>query len=89
MQKIIIALLSSAVLAGVALAGAPYKLAVYNKAGNGEVLIENYDTTRWCWCLSGTQTHSITAINGGLVRLFSSKDCTGNYETIGPNGSIQ
>lgn len=88
MQKIIIALFSAVVLAGTALAGAPYAVIIKNNAGQEEILGENGDSTRVCWCLKNTQTASITGDNGGLIRAFSSSDCTGNYDTIGSNSGI-
>jgi len=88
MQKTIIALFSAVALAGTAIAGAPYVVVITNKAGKQEVLGENGDNTRVCWCLKNTQTASITGSNGGLIRAFSTSDCTGNYDTIGTNSNI-
>ena len=43
---------------------------------------------RQCLCISNTDTTYIEGVNGGLIRLFSSSDCTGNYETLGSNSEI-
>lgn len=37
---------------------------------------------RECLCLKNTQTATITGASAGTIRLFSSNDCTGNYQTI-------
>ncbi|KAF9096609.1 hypothetical protein BGX29_008517 [Mortierella sp. GBA35] len=43
-------------------------------------------SSRACWCVRNTQTGSIKGVNGGNIKLFSSSDCTGNYQTIESNG---
>lgn len=35
--------------------------------------------SRYCYCLSKTQTSFIDGTKGGDVKLFSKSDCTGNY----------
>ncbi|KAF9216576.1 hypothetical protein BGZ59_009087 [Podila verticillata] len=37
---------------------------------------------RFCLCLKNTQTATISGVSAGTIRLFSSSDCTGNYQTI-------
>ncbi|KAK3836511.1 MAG: hypothetical protein JOS17DRAFT_734393 [Linnemannia elongata] len=67
-----------------ALCYAQVTLAVY------QIWIENNDNSkhrylsvpegsRWCYCLSKTQTAIIDDNGGGNVKLFSSSDCTGNF----------
>ncbi|KAG0294843.1 hypothetical protein BGZ97_004961 [Linnemannia gamsii] len=46
------------------------------------------DVDRYCYCVRDTQTGSIEGVNGGVIRLFSSSDCTGNYQTIGSDERI-
>lgn len=67
-----------------ALCYAQVTLAVY------QIWIENNDNSkhrylsvpegsRWCYCLSKTQTAIIDDNGGGTVKLFSTSDCTGNF----------
>ncbi|KAF9162073.1 hypothetical protein DFQ27_004231 [Actinomortierella ambigua] len=47
-----------------------------------------YDAGRACWCVKNTQTGTIQGVNGGTIRLFSTTDCTGKYNTIPSNGRL-
>ncbi|KAJ2956894.1 hypothetical protein NQZ79_g7306 [Umbelopsis isabellina] len=62
-----------------------YEIFIQNKAGD---ILYLDDTGRQCQCLSNTQTAHIANSYGGIVRVFQSTDCTGAYETIGSQGSI-
>lgn len=44
---------------------------------------------RECYCLKNTQTNYIHNWQGGIVKLFSSTDCTGNYDTLGSDKILQ
>ncbi|KAF8951391.1 hypothetical protein BGZ46_003997 [Entomortierella lignicola] len=84
MQKTLILL--SALCASVALAASPYYADIRNNDGSKKFRFTVYgDTNRACWCVKNTQTGSITGVNGGNIKLFSTSDCTGNYQTIGSN----
>ncbi|CAO3648578.1 unnamed protein product [Cunninghamella echinulata] len=39
-------------------------------------------TRRSCVCVKNVNTHEIYPGHEGVTRLFSSSDCTGNYQTI-------
>ncbi|GJJ72083.1 hypothetical protein EMPS_04440 [Entomortierella parvispora] len=38
---------------------------------------------RFCVCLETTQTAKIKNTDGGVVKLFSTNDCTGNFAVLG------
>jgi len=41
-----------------------------------------YDSTRTCFCVSNIHTEVFANQNGGTLKLFSSSDCTGNYDVV-------
>ncbi|KAF9998097.1 hypothetical protein BGZ79_008228, partial [Entomortierella chlamydospora] len=84
MQKTLV-LLSALFCAGIAQAGAPYFVLIKNDAGTQSTQFYEEYGARICQCVKNTQTGSITGQNGGDIKLFSSTDCTGNYETLGSN----
>ncbi|KAG0013087.1 hypothetical protein BGZ82_002303 [Podila clonocystis] len=45
--------------------------------------------TRFCACVKNTQTGFIKGVNGGDIKLFSTSDCTGNYQTLGSNSEAK
>ena len=49
-------------------------------------VVSNAD--RACWCIKNTQTGTIKGVSGGTIKLFSSNDCTGNFQTIGSDGQV-
>ncbi|KAI9307063.1 hypothetical protein BJ944DRAFT_238194 [Cunninghamella echinulata] len=49
--------------------------------------IANYSCSRYCVCVKNVNTYQIYSGVSGVTRLFSSTDCTGNYQTI--NGNIK
>ncbi|KAG0288897.1 hypothetical protein BGZ97_006640 [Linnemannia gamsii] len=61
-----------------------YEILLKNNAGNSMVLVAGSDQ-RTCFCLVNTQTASIKGQNGGDIKLFSSDNCNGNYQSLGPN----
>ncbi|KAG0046622.1 hypothetical protein BGZ83_008229 [Gryganskiella cystojenkinii] len=60
---------------------------LFNNAGK-EFSLYFDSSQRWCECLSNTQTARIQGENGGVIKLFSSTDCTGNYDTLGSNSEV-
>jgi len=61
---------------------------IFNNAGKGTWIGAEHDA-RWCECLSNTQTAKIRAENAGVVRLFSSTDCPGKFQTLGSDDTIE
>ncbi|KAG0025371.1 hypothetical protein BGZ81_007208 [Podila clonocystis] len=59
-----------------------YFLHLKNSAGKEQTLVARWGT-RQCVCLKNTQTASIRGQSGGVIKLFSTNDCTGNYQTLG------
>ncbi|KAG0046175.1 hypothetical protein BGZ83_008633 [Gryganskiella cystojenkinii] len=57
------------------------EVTVYNNAGRSNDLTCLWQN-RYCFCVSNTQTNRILNKNGGTVKIFSSTDCTGNYDTL-------
>ncbi|KAF8952609.1 hypothetical protein BGZ52_005065, partial [Haplosporangium bisporale] len=74
----------SALYAG-ALAGSPYFVDIKKNAGTEDFRFNIVYEIRDCICLNNTQAGSITGVNGGLIKLFSSSDCSGKYKTLGSN----
>ena len=64
-----------------------YVINFWNDAGT-EGYLQSPCSKRICQCLSGTQTNKIENTAGGLVRVFSTTDCTGNYDTIAAGSTI-
>ncbi|KAF8952610.1 hypothetical protein CPC16_006908 [Podila verticillata] len=84
MHKVLFLLL--ALCASVALAASPFFADIRNNDGSKVFRFKVYgDNNRGCWCVKNTQTGSITGVNGGNIKLFSTSDCTGNYQTLGSN----
>ncbi|KAG0016590.1 hypothetical protein BGZ81_011140 [Podila clonocystis] len=61
-----------------------YYVAIFNNAGKSEEL-HVPTTKRVCVCLTNTQTARIMNYSGSDVKLFSSNDCTGKYDTVDKN----
>ncbi|KAG0265848.1 hypothetical protein BGZ95_003200 [Linnemannia exigua] len=68
-----------ATLACSSVAFASHVISVKNNDGSKSQAFEIPDNTRYCLCVSGTQTAQIDGRNGGQVRLFGKSDCTGNF----------
>lgn len=68
-----------------ALAGSPYFVDIKNNAGTEGFRFNIVYEIRDCICLNNTQTESITGVNGGLIKLFSTSDCNGIYKTLESN----
>ncbi|KAF9086431.1 hypothetical protein BGX29_008518 [Mortierella sp. GBA35] len=80
MQKTLFLLLA---LSSSALA---YKCAIIkNNSGSKDFRFCVNDADRQCFCVKNTQTGSIKGDNGDDIKLFSSTDCTGNFQKLGPN----
>ncbi|KAF9919195.1 hypothetical protein FBU30_011130 [Linnemannia zychae] len=83
MQKSLLLLLA---LGSQALA---YKcLIIKNNTGSQSYRFCVNDADRQCFCVKNTQTGSIQGDNGGDIKLFSTTDCKGNYQAIGPNQKV-
>ncbi|KAG0323696.1 hypothetical protein BGZ99_002573 [Dissophora globulifera] len=87
MHKTIILL--SALCANVAFAATVYYVDIRNNDNSKYFRFEvDGASTRGCFCVKNTQTGSITGVGGGNIKLFSTTDCTGNYQTIGSDSHI-
>ncbi|KAG0317132.1 hypothetical protein BG000_004638, partial [Podila horticola] len=80
MPKAIILLLA---LCASTLAAGLYNVEVRNNAGTEKYKFTIYSKQRACWCLKNTQAGSITGVQGGNIKMFSTTDCSGNYRTLG------
>lgn len=58
-----------------------YDVPYCDKSGECRFLV-NESGKRVCSCMSGTQTDQISYDISGSLRLFSTTDCTGAYETV-------
>lgn len=86
MHKFLVLLLSTVACASVALADPGVKIT--NDNGSQSKTLTTPSNVRSCVCLASTQTATIQGVNGGTIRVFSSVDCTGAYDTISTNGKI-
>ena len=87
MHKAIIVLLALAFYSGVALAVTNH-VYIYNNNKSKSQVFGAIDT-RFCACVKNTQTGFIKGVNGGDIKLFSSNDCTGNFQTLESNGEAK
>ncbi|KAF9301501.1 hypothetical protein BGZ74_006638 [Mortierella antarctica] len=71
-----------------ALAAAPYHVDIRNNSGSKKFRFTMYTEERSCWCVKNVQTGSITGVNGGKIKLFSTTDCSGNYQTLEGNSKV-
>ncbi|KAG0339747.1 hypothetical protein BG000_001423 [Podila horticola] len=78
-----LALLSA--LCASALAASPYFVDIKNNAGTEGFRFNIVYEIRDCICVNNTQIGSITGVNGGNIKLFSTSDCTGKYKYLGSN----
>ncbi|KAG0093911.1 hypothetical protein BGZ93_008781 [Podila epicladia] len=77
-----------ATLCSAALA-ADYRLELHhNTDSNKWVSLFTQTGTRTCFCTKNVQTGWIKGNNGGDIKLFSSNDCTGNFQTLGTNERV-
>ncbi|KAG0021995.1 hypothetical protein BGZ82_011138, partial [Podila clonocystis] len=58
---------------------------ILNNDGSKYYRFKTYGEERGCFCIKNTQTGSITGVNGGVIRLFPTSDCTGNHQVLGTN----
>lgn len=86
MHKSLILLLSAALCASMVVA--EYAVQIANNNGSKKLKLKAPSGTRPCICLASTQTATIKGINGGDIKVFSTADCTGNYQVIGSNKGI-
>ncbi|KAG0032383.1 hypothetical protein BGZ81_010993 [Podila clonocystis] len=64
-----------------ALAQTSWNFEITNNAGKTVSLpVGGY--RRFCVCLETSQTAKIKNTNGGVMKLFSTNDCTGNYAVL-------
>ncbi|KAF9903596.1 hypothetical protein EC991_003508 [Linnemannia zychae] len=86
MHKSIVLLLALAIYANVALA-ATYRIDFWNNDKSRSASM-GFNEGRSCACMKNTQTGTIKGVNGGLIRLFRSTDCTGDYDILGSNSQL-
>jgi len=67
---------------------ADYGVQIANNGGSKKLTLTTPAGTRPCICLASTQTATIKGVNGGDIKVFSTVDCTGNFQTIGSNSAI-
>ncbi|KAG9071358.1 hypothetical protein KI688_005569 [Linnemannia hyalina] len=79
MHKSLIALFVLCTLNG-ALAAGDWQFQITNNAGK-VYTIPAYGK-RECICLETSQTNKIKNTNGGVMKLFSTHDCTGNFAVL-------
>ncbi|KAF9155642.1 hypothetical protein BG015_009087 [Linnemannia schmuckeri] len=70
-----------ALLAASALAQGDYHMDVYNNA-NQRLRFYDYKGHRSCFCVKNVQTAKIRNVDVGDAKLFSTKDCTGNFSKL-------
>ncbi|KAF9150315.1 hypothetical protein BG015_007886 [Linnemannia schmuckeri] len=80
----ILYLLSVVACASVVLA--QYQVKICDNTCRRKYKFNTPNNLRACICLRSTQTGTIEGNNGGLIRIFSSNDCTGDFKEISPNG---
>ncbi|CAO3566510.1 unnamed protein product [Mortierella alpina] len=80
------AILLSALCAQVAFA--LYVVEIKNTSGSQAFTFKANDNYRYCICVRNTQTGSIEGKNGGNIKIFSSSDCTGSFQTVDPSQKV-
>ncbi|KAF9301780.1 hypothetical protein BGZ74_006273 [Mortierella antarctica] len=80
-------LLSAAACASVAYA--EYKVQICNNGCQKVHTFKTPNNIRPCICLASTQTATIGGIDGGIIKVFQSNNCRGNYQTIPSNKAIE
>ncbi|KAF9111965.1 hypothetical protein BGX27_004186 [Mortierella sp. AM989] len=63
-------------------------LIIKNNTGTKSFRFCVNDADRQCFCVKNTQTGSIQGDNGGDIKLFSTTDCTGNFQKLGSNSKV-
>ncbi|KAK3804847.1 MAG: hypothetical protein J3Q66DRAFT_361647 [Benniella sp.] len=80
--------LLAAVCSSVALA-ADYRLELHHNTDSRKwVSLFTQPGTRICFCTKNVQTGWIKGNNGGDIKLFSSTDCRGEFQSIGSNSRV-
>ncbi|KAF9155643.1 hypothetical protein BG015_009088 [Linnemannia schmuckeri] len=79
MHKSLALLIALCTLNG-ALALGDWQFQVTNNAG--KTVTVPVGGKRYCMCLSTSQTAKIKNTNGGVMKLFSTDDCTGNFVAL-------
>ncbi|KAF9952058.1 hypothetical protein BGZ70_000750 [Mortierella alpina] len=80
------AILLSAFCAQIAFA--LYAVEIKNTSGSKAFTFKASDNYRYCICVRNTQTGSIEGKNGGNIKIFTSSDCTGSFQTVGSNQKV-
>ncbi|KAG0221689.1 hypothetical protein BGW42_007356, partial [Actinomortierella wolfii] len=63
-----------------------YKCAIIsNNDGKKSEKLCVHDADRQCFCVANVQTYKIKGVNGGDIKLFWSRDCTGNFKKLDSN----
>lgn len=71
-----------ALLSLIAYAQACYSEFNYRTSAGTMHYISNYSCNRVCHCVKNVNTHKVYPWHEGVTKLFSTTDCTGNYQTI-------
>ncbi|KAG0363968.1 hypothetical protein BGX24_004809 [Mortierella sp. AD032] len=82
MHKAITFLLALAFYSGMVLA-ATYNVEIYNNNRSQKFNFACITELSPRDCICNAQTGFIKGLNGGTIKLFSSADCTGNFQTLG------
>ncbi|KAJ2963015.1 hypothetical protein NQZ79_g1933 [Umbelopsis isabellina] len=59
-----------------------YSDVYYRTKAGVEHYIANYGCSRICVCVRNVNTHTIYSMESASTKVFSSSDCTGNYDVI-------
>ncbi|KAG0283990.1 hypothetical protein BGZ96_011642 [Linnemannia gamsii] len=78
MHRAIILLLAVCTIGALALGD--WQIEITNNAG--KTVSVPISGRRYCICLTTTQTSKIKNTNGGVMRLFETDDCTGNFSGL-------
>ncbi|KAG0238979.1 Peptidyl-prolyl isomerase cwc27 [Actinomortierella wolfii] len=86
MQKVILLLLALCVNTALV---AGYAIVIYNNDKSDWAEFEGGNSFRTCLCVKNTQTGYLKGYNGGDIKLFSTTDCTGNFQKVGSNSEVK
>ncbi|KAI9306184.1 hypothetical protein BJ944DRAFT_238980 [Cunninghamella echinulata] len=58
-------------------------------SGGACAFLTSFTNKRICACMSGTRTEEINYDQSGVLKLFSTSDCTGNYQQVYKGQSVK